>query len=58
MARHGTLRCDGIYWFRAFPRYWDTTRLPDGRYDVRVRAWDVTGNVARASVAVAIANGV
>ena len=29
-------------------RYWDTTRLPDGRYSVRVRAWDVAGNLATA----------
>ena len=58
MARHATLRCDGIYWFRLFPRYWDTTRLPDGRYDVRVRSWDVAGNLGSASVAVKIANGV
>ena len=58
MSRHATMRCDGIYWFRAFPRYWDTTRLSDGRYEVRVRAWDVAGNLATASVAVSIANGV
>jgi hypothetical protein len=58
MLRHATLRCDGIYWFHVFPRYWDTTRLGDGGYDIRVRAWDVAGNVARASVSVTIANGV
>ena len=33
MLRHATLHCDGMYWFRLFPRYWDTTRLGDGRYD-------------------------
>src|SRR4029453_12505144 len=58
MLRHSTLRCDGIYWFRLFPRYWDTTRLPDRRYEVRVRAWDVAGNVASASRATTFANGV
>jgi hypothetical protein len=53
------LRCDGVYWFRLFPlRYWDTTRLPDGRYRLRVSAWDVAGNRSRAEVVVGIANGV
>jgi len=58
MRRHSSIRCDGVYWFRLFPRYWDTTRLPDGRYEVRVRAWDVAENVARSAVVVTIANGV
>jgi hypothetical protein len=39
---HRSLPCDGTYRFRAFPRpYWDTTRLPDGRYFIRVRVWDI-----------------
>ncbi|MBA2742434.1 MAG: hypothetical protein H0U46_10535 [Actinobacteria bacterium] len=58
MQRHRELRSNGIYWFRLFPHGWDTTRLPDGRYEVRVRAWDVAGNVARSVVPVTIANGV
>ena len=59
MRLHRSVRCDGIYWFRLFPlRYWDTTRLPDGRYRLRVRAWDVAGNMAEAGIAVTIANGV
>jgi hypothetical protein len=58
MRRHAELSCDGVYWFRLFPRGWDTTRLPDGRYEVRVRAWDVAGNLTRADVAVTLANGV
>ena len=58
MERHRTLRCDGIYWFRLFPRYWDTTALADGRYKVSVRAWDVSGNPSTASVVATIANGV
>jgi hypothetical protein len=58
MRRHGELSCDGVYWFRLFPRGWDTTRLADGRYEIRVRAWDVAGNLARADVAVTLANGV
>jgi hypothetical protein len=52
---HRRLRCDGIYWFRLFGRpYWDTTRLPNGRYRLAVRAWDVTGNrtVARTDVTI------
>ena len=57
MRRHSTLRCDGVYWFRLFPEYWDTTRLADGRYAVRVRAWDTVGNVASTEVAVTLANG-
>src|SRR5919109_5223437 len=59
MNVHRTVRCDGMYWFRLFPlRYWDTTRLPDGRYRLRVRAWDIAGNSASAEVTVRIANGV
>ncbi len=58
MRFHGSVRCNGIYWFRLFPlRYWDTTRLPDGRYRVIVRAWDVAGNLATAEAEVTIANG-
>ncbi len=58
MRRQAELRCQGVYWFRLFPRGWDTSRHPDGRYVVRVRAWDVAGNLARAEVEVRIANGV
>jgi hypothetical protein len=59
MRFHGSVRCDGVYWLRLFPlRYWDTTRLPDGRYRLDVRAWDVAGNVAEAESLVTIANGV
>ena len=51
------LRCDGVYWFRLFQRpYWDTRRLPDGRYLLVVRAWDAAGNRARRDVDIAIAN--
>ena len=57
MNLHRSVRCDGVYWFRLFPlRYWDTTRLPDGRYRLRVRVWDVAGNMAREDVEVRIAN--
>src|SRR5436190_2870572 len=48
MRLHRTVRCDGIYWFRLFPEpYWDTRRLANGRYRLRVRAWDVAGNSAK-----------
>ncbi len=58
MRFHGSIRCDGIYWIRLFPlRYWDTTRLPDDRYRLVVRAWDVAGNLSKADVVVRIANG-
>jgi hypothetical protein len=59
MRRHASVRCDGVYWFRLFPlRYWDTTDLPDGRYRLVVRAWDVAGNVGEGEAVVRIANGV
>ena len=56
--RHEELSCDGVYWFRLFPLGWDTTHHADGRYEVRVKAWDVAGNVADSTVAVTIANSV
>jgi hypothetical protein len=50
-------RCDGVYWFRLFPRpYWDTTRLPNGRYRIRVRAWDLAGNMSKADTEVTLRN--
>jgi hypothetical protein len=56
LRHHRALRCDGIYWFRIFPDYWDTTLVPNGRYRLRVRAWDVAGNIAESDMAVTIAN--
>jgi hypothetical protein len=57
MDLHHTVRCDGIYWFRLFPRpYWDTRRLPNGRYRLRIRAWDVVGNMSAANSDVTIRN--
>jgi hypothetical protein len=57
MRHHRDVRCKGVYWFRLFPRpYWDTTRLPNGRYRLRVRAWDVAGNTAKADSDVMIRN--
>jgi hypothetical protein len=47
----------GVYWFRLFQRpYWNTTRLPNGRYLLVVRAWDAAGNRSRADVEIAIRN--
>jgi hypothetical protein len=57
MDSHSTVRCDGIYWFRLFPRpYWDTTRLPNGKYRLRISAWDVPGNMSKAETEVTIDN--
>lgn len=57
MLFHRRVPCDGTYWFRLFPRpYWDTTRLPNGRYFLRVRVWDVAGNVTKADRVVTIRN--
>jgi hypothetical protein len=54
---HPRIRCDGIYWFRLFQRpYWDTTRLPNGRYRLGIRAWDVAGNHTLAKTEVTIRN--
>jgi hypothetical protein len=47
----------GVYWFRLFQKpYWDTTRLPDGRYLLVVRAWDAAGNRTRSDVEIQIRN--
>jgi hypothetical protein len=56
LARRGG-PCDGVYWFRLFQRpYWNTARLPNGRYLLVVRAWDAAGNRARRDVELRIAN--
>jgi hypothetical protein len=57
MLFHREKRCDGVYWFRLFPRpYWDTSRLPDGRYRLRIRAWDVSGRMSKADTIVTLRN--
>jgi hypothetical protein len=58
MQRHAELACDGVYWFRVFPRGWDTRRHADGNHRLRIRAWDVAGNVAESQLVVTIDNGV
>jgi hypothetical protein len=57
MRRHKNVRCNGIYWFRVFPHpYWDTARLPNGRYQLRIRTWDAAGNAAKADSLITIRN--
>jgi hypothetical protein len=57
MSRHRTVRCDGSYWFRVFPRpYWDTTAVPNGGYRLHIRAWDAAGNAAAATTQVRVSN--
>ncbi|MGI9659870.1 MAG: hypothetical protein ACR2OD_13245 [Gaiellaceae bacterium] len=59
-----TMRLDragrGEFWFRLFsgPRncYWNTRRVRNGRYRVRVRAWDVLGNRSTERVEVEVHN--
>ena len=53
--------CRARYWFRLFARptsaYWDTRRVPNGNYRLRVRAWDAAGNAATRTTRVTIGNG-
>jgi murein DD-endopeptidase MepM/ murein hydrolase activator NlpD len=35
---------------------WDTTKIPDGPYEVTVRAWDLKGNLAKQTAKVRVAN--
>ena len=53
-----TVRCDGIYWFRLFPKpYWDTTgSLANGKYRLQILAWDIAGNESEAYSDVTIRN--
>ena len=52
--------CTGELWFRPFSRFkqefWDTRLVPNGRYEVVVRAWDVKGNMATRGVTVVVSN--
>jgi hypothetical protein len=57
MVDHTRIRCQGIYWFRLFPRpYLDTTRLPNGRYRISIRVWDAAGNATVDNTDVTIRN--
>jgi hypothetical protein len=55
-----TMGCTGELWFRPFSRFkqefWDTRQVPDGPYEVVVRAWDVKGNMAERGVRVFVLN--
>ena len=50
----------GELWFRLFARpesaYWDTTKLRNGAYRIRVSAWDIAGNRSSDAVDVVIEN--
>jgi hypothetical protein len=52
--------CTGELWFRPFSRFkqefWDTREVPNGRYEVEVRAWDLKGNMAQKGVRVVVRN--
>jgi hypothetical protein len=52
--------CKGAYWFRLFARpteaYWDTSRLANGEYRVRIKASDAFGNSATAEARITIRN--
>jgi hypothetical protein len=57
VRRHATLRCQGSYWFRLFPRpYLDTKQLPNGRYRISVRVWDAAGNARVDNTDVTVVN--
>jgi len=49
-----------VYWFRPLSRFrqefWDTRRVPNGRYTVIVRASDISGNVGMRRQTVVVAN--
>jgi hypothetical protein len=49
--------CRGSFWYHLFPgSAWDTTRYPNGRYLLRVRAWDTRGNRASSDVDLFVRN--
>lgn len=49
--------CRGSFWYHLFPGgAWDTRKYANGRYLLRVRAWDTRGNRAAKDVVCRIAN--
>ena len=53
-------KCAGVYWFRPLSRFrqefWDTRAVPNGRYSVTVRAFDLAGNSGSRTVVVTVKN--
>jgi hypothetical protein len=60
VAAQAATVCTGELWFRPFSRFkqefWDTREVPNGRYEVVVRAWDVRGNMSTRGVRVVVRN--
>lgn len=62
VRREGTppVPCAGRYWLHAFgtpgSAYWDTQAFADGRYRVRVTAWDPIGHATTRGIEVRINN--
>jgi hypothetical protein len=49
--------CRGSFWYHLIPGgYWDTTKYPNGRYLLRVHAWDTRGNHAKRDVELVVRN--
>lgn len=53
-------RCDGVTWLRPLSRfhleYWNTRTVPNGTYQVTVRASDITGNTDSKTTTVTVKN--
>ena len=53
-------KCIGSYWLRPFSRfkqeYWNTKHVPNGKYTVTVRAYDLAGNIGSRSTLVTVKN--
>ncbi len=53
-------KCDGVTWLRPFSRFrqefWNTRSVPNGTYDVTVRAFDIAGNSGSKTVTVTVKN--
>ena len=48
---------DGVIEATDEAQTWDTRKLPDGLYDVTVRAWDLKANPAARTARVRVVNG-